>query len=298
LPNLYYKNSEFEERFRNQSLFNFLGVKGTEVSREGEVVHKQLFDHFFKCDIHKIKIMDFKTFKAYMSAYDNPLNVMFRTALNKFPFTAKLRNGLEVEIKSKRHAYFFTTLYDLDIIYVDDRFIQFRYKDTILKFYFDINGFVALGEIFRDGIYNVDVKERTVVDVGAGIGDSPVYFTLNGARKVYAFDVKVMYLEKNIMENNLKDVVEPIRCECGLSNNLDVITLKYNIPYGSVLKVDCEGCEYSFFGVAPRWISRYHTIVIEYHNGVQHLADLLKGFNVTIKGNKKKIGLIYARRLE
>ena len=166
--------------------------------------------------------------------------------------------------------------------------------DRVLKFYFDINGFVAFGEIFRDNIYDVDVKERTVVDVGAGIGDSPIYFALNGAKKVYAFDVKVTYLEKNIMENNLKDVVEPIRCKCGLSNNLDVITLKYNIPSGSVLKVDCEGCEYGFFSLS-RLINRYHTIIVEYHNGVQHLADLLKGFNVTIKGNKK-IGLIYARR--
>ena len=244
--------------------------------------------------------MDFKTFKAYMSAYDNPLNVMFRTALNKFPFTANLRNGLEVEIKSKWHAYFFTTLRDLDVIYVDDRFIQVRYRDRILKFYFNINNFIALGEIFRDGAYDVDVKGRTVVDVGAGIGDSSIYFALNGAKKVYAFDVNVSYLEKNIKENNLKDVVEPIRCECGLSNNLDIITLKYNIPYGSVLKVDCEGCEYGFFGVAPpRLISRYHAIIIEYHNGVQHLADLLRasGFNVVIRGNKKKIGLIYARRL-
>ena len=241
--------------------------------------------------------MDFKTFKAYMSAYDKPSNVMFRTALNRFPFTAKLRNGLEVEIKSKRHAWFFSTLHDLDIIFVNDTFIQFRYRDRVLKFYFDINGFVALGEIFREGIYDVDVRERTVVDVGAGIGDSSIYFALNGAKKVYAFDVNVSYLEKNIRENDLKAVIEPIRCECGLSNNLDIITLKYSIPSGSVLKVDCEGCEYDFFGVSPRLISRYHTIVIEYHNGVQHLADLLRasGFNVTIKGNKK-IGLIYARR--
>ena len=217
-----------------------------------------------------------------MSAYDNPLNVMFRTALNRFPFTAKLRNGLEVEIKSKRHAWFFSTLHNLDIIFVNDTFIQFRYKDRILKFYFDINDFVTFGEIFRDGIYDVDVRERTVVDVGAGIGDSSIYFALNGAKKVYAFDVNVSYLEKNIRENNVKDVVEPIRCECGLSNNLDIITLKYNIPYESVLKVDCEGCEYDFFGaVPPRLISRYYTIIIEYHNGVQHLAEnIITAFNI------------------
>ncbi|MFP3234507.1 MAG: hypothetical protein RXR08_12880 [Sulfolobaceae archaeon] len=242
--------------------------------------------------------MDFKTFKAYMSAYDNPLNVMFRTALNKFPFKAKLRNGVEVEIKSKWHAYFFTTLRDLDVIYVDDRFIQFRYMDRVVKFYFDKNNFLAFGEIYRDGIYDVDVRGRTVVDVGAGIGDSPIYFALKGAKKVYAFDVNLSYLEKNISENNLKDVIEPIHCECGISNNLDGITLKYNIPSGSVLKVDCEGCEYDFFGATPpRLISRYHTIIIEYHNGVQHLADLLRAsrFNVVIRGNKKEIGLIYAR---
>jgi SAM-dependent methyltransferase len=232
-----------------------------------------------------------------MSAYDNPLDVMFRTALNKFPFTAKLKRGLEVEISSKRHAWFFATLHDLDVIYVDDRFIQFRYRDKVLKFYFDINCFDAFGEIFRDGIYDVDVKGRTVVDVGAGIGDSSIYFALNGAKKVYAFDINTTYLEKNIRENDMNNVIEPVRCECGLSNNLDSITLKYNIPSGSALKVDCEGCEYDFFDVALRLINRYHTIIIEYHNGVQHLADLLKGFNVTIKGNKK-IGLIYARRLE
>jgi SAM-dependent methyltransferase len=239
-------------------------------------------------------------FKAYMTTYDNPLNVMFRTALNKFSFTANLRNGLEVEIKSKRHVWFFSTLYNLDIIFVNDTFIQFRYRDRILKFYFDINDYIAFGEIFRDGIYNVDVKGRTVVDVGAGIGDSSIYFALNGAKRVYAFDVNVSYLEKNIRENNLKDIVEPVRCECGLSNNLDIITPKYNIPYGSVLKVDCEGCEYDFFSTEPpRLISRYNKIIIEYHNGVQHLVDLLKasGFNVVIHGNKKKIGLIYASRL-
>jgi len=232
-----------------------------------------------------------------MSAYDNPLNVMLMTALNKFPFTANLRSGLEVEIRSKRHAWFFATLHDLDVIYVDDRFIQFRYMDRVLKFYFDINDYITFGEIFRDGIYDVDMKGRTVVDIGSGIGDSSIYFALNGAKKVYAFDVNVSYLEKNIRENNLKDVVEPIRCECG-RNDLDIITLKYNLPYGSVLKVDCEGCEYDFFSTAPRWISRYSTIIIEYHNGIQHLADLLRasGFNITIKGNKK-IGLIYARRL-
>jgi len=241
--------------------------------------------------------MNFKMLKAYISAYDNPTYVMFRTALNRFPFTANLRNGLDVEIKSKRHAWFFATLHGLDITFVNDRFIQFRYKDRVLKFYFDINGFAAFGEIFRDGIYDVDVKGRTVVDVGAGIGDSSIYFALNGAKKVYAFDVDTTYLEKNIKENNLKDVVEPIRCECGLSNNLDIITLKYNIPHGSVLKVDCEGCKYNFFS-SPRLINRYHAIIIEYHNGVQHFADLLRGFNVVIRGNKKKIGLIYARRLE
>jgi len=247
--------------------------------------------------------MDFKTFKAYMSTYENPFDVMFRTALNKFPFTARLRKGSEVEIKSKRHAWFFTTLRKLDVINVDDRFIQFMYRDKVqgrvLRFYFNINDFVALGEIFRDGIYDVDVKGRTVVDVGAGIGDSSIYFALNGAKKVYAFDVNTTYLEKNITENNLKDVVEPIRRECGLSNNLDIITLKYNIPYGSVLKVNCEGCEYDFFAsVTLRLISKYNTIIIEYHNGIRHLADLLRGsgFNVTVKGNKK-VGLIYAKQL-
>ncbi len=81
-------------------------------------------------------------------------------------------------------------------------------------------------------------------------------------------------------------------------NNLYMLTLKYNIPHGSILKVDCEGCEYDFFGEPTCLISRYDTIIVEYHDTVQHLEDLLRelGFFVSVLG-KKKVGLIYARRL-
>jgi len=234
--------------------------------------------------------MDLKTTYGYMRAYRQPIKVLKYTFLERFPFTAELWNGLEVEIKSKRHAWFYSTLYNLYLVRVNDEFIQLRYGDKVLKFHYDINGPAAFGEIFRDRVYDVDVKGKTVVDVGAGVGDSSIFFTVKGAKKVYAFDVETNYLERNVKENGLKEVIEPIRCECGLSNNLDVITLKYNIPQGSVLKVDCEGCEYGFL---TSQLKRYSTVVVECHDGTQDIQETLQkaGFRTTVKRK-----LIYATR--
>ena len=239
--------------------------------------------------------MDLKTLKSYFEVYENPFSVLFNVVRSKFPFEAKLKSGHMIQIKSKRHAWFYTTLHGLDIKHVDDTFIEFKYGERLLRFYYDLSQYISIGEVFRDGIYNIDVKGRVVVDIGSGIGDSSVYFALKGAKKVYAFDLDIEFLKKNIKENGFTDIIIPIKCECGSVNNLDVITYNYNIPEGSVLKVDCEGCEYDFFAKSST-LNKYSSIIIEYHNGTQYLPELLRsaGFSVKIKQSKHNIGLIYA----
>jgi len=52
-----------------------------------------------------------------------------------------------------------------------------------------------------------------------------------------------------------------------------------------LLKMDCEGCEYNILNAIPKeYFSRIGGILIEYHNGIQNLRELLEanGFDVDI----------------
>jgi hypothetical protein len=69
-------------------------------------------------------------------------------------------------------------------------------------------------EIFDYGEYKLlGVKDRVVVDVGAFVGDSPIYFALKGARKVIAIEPHPeAYVEmlENTKLNNLENIIIPI----------------------------------------------------------------------------------------
>jgi len=69
-------------------------------------------------------------------------------------------------------------------------------------------------EVFDYGVYDVlDVRDRVVVDVGAFVGDSAIYFALRGAKKVIAIEPHPRaYAEmlENIRINNLGSVIVPV----------------------------------------------------------------------------------------
>jgi FkbM family methyltransferase len=69
-------------------------------------------------------------------------------------------------------------------------------------------------EIFDHGEYkSLSVKDRVVVDVGAFVGDSPIYFALKGAKKVIAIEpCSGAYAEmlENVRLNNLENIIVPV----------------------------------------------------------------------------------------
>jgi FkbM family methyltransferase len=175
-------------------------------------------------------------------------------------------------------------------------------------------------EVFEWHHYNtLDVKDKVVIDVGAFIGDSAIYFALRGASKVIAIEPHLgAYAEMldNIRLNNLKNRI--IAILTGLSSisgkicvhEFDInaawgthyrvgncrsfipaITLgdiinKYNITDNAVLKMDCEGCEYDVvLNTKPEELKVFDQIIIEYHNGYMELLNTLKslGYNIFIK---------------
>jgi len=63
--------------------------------------------------------------------------------------------------------------------------------DAVHGFWYKANVKLRLPiiEIFEEGMYEmVDVKGKVVVDVGAHIGDSTIYFALKGAKRVFAIE--------------------------------------------------------------------------------------------------------------
>jgi FkbM family methyltransferase len=193
----------------------------------------------------------------------------------------------------------------------------------------------SIYEVFEEEDYKfLNVKDKNVLDIGAFVGDSPIYFILKGAKKVYAIEPHPdAYNEmlENIKLNNMGDKIIPINM--GINYEKDYINIhtnaantqgtllksggngikvsagklsdiidKYNID-AQILKMDCEGCEYDIILKDYDTIKEFDKIGFEYHAyntkiPVSKLLDKLnKDFECKfIKEKSKDIGLIYCIR--
>ncbi len=232
----------------------------------------------------------------YQKKYKNYPNVIFRVLTNRYPVVAKTRSGIDQELHDYPDAY--NSIMGLetdprdDIAYVRD-----------LKFY---GGKRLLGivGIFIGDVYKfLPVKDRIVVDIGASIADSCIYFASKGARKVIALepDPKVFEMAKrNIQINNYSDKIELIQASCtgarglGFENSLPAqkMTLKHivdkcdqSIP--RILKLGCLGCEYDILlNTADEIISSFSHIQVQFHYGYRNIKQKLIrcGFKVKFCG--------------
>ena len=160
-----------------------------------------------------------------------------------------------------------------------------------------------------------NIAGKDVVDVGAALGDTLVFFGLEGARSVYGYEiVESLYklCEKNIALNGLEKVCHIEWCGIGgaedyLSTShpaigafmlaehrrtfngvplksLRAIVKEHQIKDG-ILKIDVDGLEYEIMAVADaETLRRFSHIVIEYHFGVKDIATQLQkcGFKVSV----------------
>ena len=164
----------------------------------------------------------------------------------------------------------------------------------------------------------LNAKNRVVVDIGASIGDSPIYFALNGATMViglepypYTYNFGI----KNIKENKLDDKIIFLNAGYGpdreifldenkISNeemdlqpsergkklsiySLKTIVDKFNIDK-AVLKMDCEGCEYNLVNEDEKVLKRFSQIQIEYHYGPEKLVEKLRSLGFSVKYSEPK----------
>jgi hypothetical protein len=147
-----------------------------------------------------------------------------------------------------------------------------------------------LTEIFIWKIYNADIKGKPVVDIGAGIGDSAIYFATQGASKVYAYepgDGRFKLAEQNISQNNMQGKIE-----------LFHHPYDFKVPLkNALLKIDCDGCEYEVFDKLD--FGQFDEIVMEYHKGPKQITDKLtaNGFKILQMTPANKLsGYLHAKK--
>jgi FkbM family methyltransferase len=245
--------------------------------------------------------------------------LIFRSGFKKTGFVMQLRDGKKIEIR-KPEDYF--SFWDHYFIKIDKRVIRFKFGSKRLKFYYDskkqlANTLYLIKEQFIEKQYNLlNIKNRIVVDIGANIGDSAIYFALKGAKKVYAFEpypYSYKLAMRNIRLNKLQNRIKLLNLGCygkegkimidtsyknssgadlkNFENGtvIHIITLgdlirRFDIPKGAVLKMDCEGCEYGVLLEARNSdLRKFKQIVVEYHYGYLNIYRKLKaaGFRVT-----------------
>jgi len=144
------------------------------------------------------------------------------------------------------------------------------------------------------------LRGREVVDVGAYIGDSTLYFLYKGAERVIAIEPHSQAYKEllhNLEINGVKDKVITINAALGgkkrtlrIPSNLsiesslgfnyldtnvedgievEVITLEEVMNYVRdpyLIKMDCEGCEYEVINHSFDLLTQFKYIFLEYHN--------------------------------
>lgn len=259
-----------------------------------------------------------------MAAFRSPLAVAARMARNgPWPYSVELHDGRHVILESSRDAWMFAHSFGSPEFRLtrlstgSDKVTQFEFEggEPERRVLIWLPPGVGDPGIFLSGEYGyLEPRGRTVVDIGAGAGESAIYFVLRGAARVLAYEpmpVTFEYAEQNIRANGLelqirlhREAVGARVGEVGVGRELTTATVRaLSAETGNIrtaittltkivetehledacLKVDCEGDEYGLLLTTPPAILRhFRFIVVEYHFGSDSLLNhLMKaGFRV------------------
>lgn len=206
-----------------------------------------------------------------------------------------------------------------EFVIVNARGNEVRVKYDTADYYINGFRFKRLGSTFieiflREDYFDVDVKDKDVVDVGAYVGDSSIYFIQRGAFRVIAIEPHPFtydMLHYHVTENKLlppkiAHFIKPVNaglaskpgrvCVDAPSDRVAVTYFKsgdcsvtvpaitlgelinmFNIdPSETVLKMDCEGCEYDVILNDYEHVRLFREVVFEYHGDPMVLLNVLK----------------------
>ena len=256
-------------------------------------------------------------------AYKNYLSVMFKIYQHKDYIDVILRDN-----KKQRWAYNncvnYTFFKNFDFNNFEDYFnskvdyFEFKYKGKLVKLYGIREGNGSIVDVFVNNDYSFLTPENEIlIDIGAGIGDSSIYFGLNNVKKIIALEpypYSYNFSLKNIEINNLSDKIMILNAGYGSDSEIKIdenkvtnagsdliksqngkiiqlFSLKtlmdnYGLEDNLLLKMDCEGCEYNLLKEENEVLKKFKRIQIEYHYGYERLVSKLKECDFNVKYTK------------
>lgn len=280
-----------------------------------------IFDYYF-ADLQQYLILAKEPFN-YPKTFRNFVHVFINKMKKNYPIKCELRDGTTIiaqnfpqlrNIKLGRGTCFFEN--ELMVI-KSPNFPTLKIKD------WEKNG--DIDAVFFSNDYSfLPVKGKIVIDIGANIGDTALYFVSRGAKKVIGIEPSKQNFDsakKNIALNNLSDKIELVLGGCSSKKgtvkidpnasgtlvslneenegkeSIQLITLmeileNENKDSDYILKIDCEGCEYDIILSTPEEIiKRFSHIQIEYHFGYLNMKKRLESCGFVVTHTSPRIGL-------
>ena len=282
-----------------------------------------------------ILFLDFylKGFVRYYKHFKNFFSVTISILFNKYPIHAILKNGERVILNERFEVA--SIAIGFNNYTIKENLLTIKNKLGTIKLSEGNKNGDPIGVFFEEVYKEFPVKNQIIIDVGANIGDSSIYFALSGAKKIFAiepFPANYELAKKNIELNNLQEVIQIKLAGCSnkqgyltvdnkksgggasltsskIGTKIPLVSLKNiledNNLDSAILKMDCEGCEYdSILKTNDDVLKKFKTIIIEYHYGYHNLAEKLKkcGFQVKITSpmyySHYHIGYIFATKIK
>lgn len=270
-----------------------------------------------------------------LKVFNRPANLRLRSgrsvAVANWKEYREFRNG---ELHASEYASFLNRKHQGLDLRIGKGSVNFKAQGKRLTFYYaSLADMVSLinEQFVLENYRQLDVKRKTVIDIGANIGDSAVYFALKGAGQVYGFEpfpfayakarrnVEVNGLQKKITmlnegcegkrgririddkyESTAMDELRRFR----KGKNVDITTLddivrRFGVTDG-ILKMDAEGAEYPIIlSASVKTLRCFSQMLIEYHDYSRRLADRLRSAGFVVS-NKEilpgKQGMIFVSR--
>jgi FkbM family methyltransferase len=235
----------------------------------------------------------------------------------------EFRDGAAFELSKDNLMEFFLKL-DHDYAMSHTKFDEGRIR-PLRRIKMDEKAEVSILREFNYDIHAcLDVKGKDVIDLGANVGDTSLYYVLRGkAKHVYAIEAYSYYCDigKSLVKaNRLSDRITMYNCAVGERDgtvytaedksdyevrasrdethtvpmrcySLDSLVRMLKIGKDAALKVDVEGSEYGIFRTASMGtLKRFSGIHIEYHYGYADLVRRLEAAGFEVKHTRPVYG--------
>ena len=249
--------------------------------------------------------------------FKKPINTIIKIRNKKYPFILEKKNGKTIEIKSKIQLSFILKKME-NMFSIGNNLLTIKFNSKLLKF----TNYESMElDIFSQKLYsNISVKNKTVIDVGGGVGDSALLFRTLGAKKVIMIEPEPVFFESAKQNIELNKELQNIEIHnLVLSSTIGIYMIDHKqsgdlgeineskengvpIPkitidkflsnyheQNFVLKMDCESCEYDvLLPISEDILRKFEQIFIEFHNGCLNISQRLEksGFKIKILNSK------------